>query len=259
MLKAIEDLVSDESFHVQLEPAVTALKQASSVLEWASETENHDTFTDFEAEVTTQLCRCLPESTRDVKSFQSQRVDMWRSYHSIRTETSFYCLWSQFISKITTSQPEPTFYQDVTDRLFEAIVTAAFPPRESSVESNLEQNLTYEDANVVRYVAGYVCRKVREKLSHENKGELLKCLESLLGSEDESSASADWVDVVDRGGLLHVRKGTYMLFCAMEEEVREHFRMGKMAEITDGIRELVETAKWTMMKSFFNGVCLQLA
>ena len=50
-----------------------------------------------------------------------------------------------------------------------------------------------------------------EKLSHENKGELLKCLESLLGSEDESSDSADWVEVVDMGGLLHVREGTYML------------------------------------------------
>ena len=141
MLKAMEDLVSDESFHVQFEPAVTALMQASSVLGWASETGNRDTFTDFEAAITTQLRRCLPENARDVKSFQSQRVDMWRSYHSIRTETSFYYLWSQFISKITTSRPEPTFFQDVKDRLFEAIVIAAFPPTESSVESNFEQNL----------------------------------------------------------------------------------------------------------------------
>ena len=33
--------------------------------------------------------------------------------------------------------------------------------------------------------------------------------------EGAATASVDWVDVVDRGGLLHVKEGTYMLFCAM--------------------------------------------
>ena len=50
-----------------------------------------------------------------------------------------------------------------------------------------------------------------------------------LLEEDEvvpSTASGDWISEVDRGGLWHVREGTYMLLSAMEEEVREHFHMG---------------------------------
>ena len=108
-------------------------------------------------------------------------------------------------------------------------------------------NITYEDANVVRYIAGYVCCKVRTKIeqsSGTNKAALIKCLEGLLSEEEEDAATAstDWVDVVDRGGLLHVKEGTYMLFVAMEEEVREHFRMDKATIMVEGNREHVENA-----------------
>ena len=37
--------------------------------------------------------------------------------------------------------------------------------------------------------------------------------------EDVASASVHWVDAVDRGGLVHIKEHTCMLFCAMEEEV----------------------------------------
>ena len=69
-------------------------------------------------------------------------------------------------------------------------------------------------------------------------------MEGLLSDEEEdaATASADWVDVVDRGGLLHVKEGTYMLFCAMEEEVREHFRIDKATAMVEGNREQVENA-----------------
>ena len=58
----------------------------------------------------------------------------------------------------------------------------------------------------------------------------------LLEEEEKepATASADWVNEVDRGGLWHVREGTYMLFSAMEEEVREHFQMGFVRDMKDG-------------------------
>ena len=65
-------------------------------------------------------------------------------------------------------------------------------------------------------------------------------MEGLLSDEDDESPSADWVDVVDRGGLLRVKEGTYMLFCAMEEEVREHFKLAKADQLAEGNREHVE-------------------
>ena len=123
----------------------------------------------------------------------------------------------------------------------------AFPLKELTPSYSETDNITYEDVNVVRYIAGYVCRKVRTKIeqsSRTNKAALINSLEGLLSDEEEDSAtvSVDWVDVVDRGGLLHVKEGTYMLFCAMEEEVREHFRMDKETTMVEGKREQVENA-----------------
>ena len=69
-------------------------------------------------------------------------------------------------------------------------------------------------------------------------------MKSLISDEEEDAATAstDWVDVVDRGGLLHVKEGTYMLFIAMEEEIREHFQMDKATIMVEANREQVENA-----------------
>ena len=63
MLKAIKDLLDDESFHVPLEPAATAFKQATCVYRWASETTDHQVFDTFHKGVQLHLQSCLPQST----------------------------------------------------------------------------------------------------------------------------------------------------------------------------------------------------
>ena len=55
--------------------------------------------------------------------------------------------------------------------------------------------------------------------------------------EDVASASVHWVDAVDGGGLVHIKERTSILFCAMQEEVRENFRMGKTIDITEDNRQ----------------------
>ena len=241
MQKAIEDVLNDESFHVQLEPAATALKQATCLFKWASD--NQEAFGIFETSFRTHLRTCLLQDISTTRSYQNQRVDMWRKYHSLRISKEFVDLWKELISKAMSEPPEPTFFQDITDRVFEEMVVTAFPLKEPTPSCS-ETDITYDDA---RYIAGYVCRKVRtkiEKSSCTDKAVLIKCLEGLLSDEEEdaATASADWVDVVDRGGLLHVKEGTYMLFVAMEEEVREHFRIDKTTAMVEGNREQVENA-----------------
>ena len=95
----------------------------------------------------------------------------------------------------------------------------------------VDQPITYEDANAVRFAAGYVCRKVKEKLCKTTplNQQMIKCLDGL--TEDrrelhgEVSFSAEWMEMIDRGGLCHGKNGTFYLFNAMEEEVREHFQV----------------------------------
>lgn len=65
------------------------------------------------------------------------------------------------------------------------MITAAFPLEDVTIaeRSNPEpENLSYEDADVVNYIAGYVCRKVRKNIevsSRSNKQQLLSCVEGL--------------------------------------------------------------------------------
>ena len=74
---------------------------------------------------------------------------------------------------------------------------------------------------------------------------MLTCIKALLKEEDgeePESQSATWLNEVDRGGLWHVQEGTYMLFAAMEEEVREHFQVGAIEDAKEGCRERLYTA-----------------
>ena len=56
-----------------------------------------------------------------------------------------------------------------------------------------------------------------QKLSHLLKDELIACLQAL--SEDlgeKKDKSEDWIDAVDRSGLVHITHQIYRFFCAME-------------------------------------------
>ena len=107
---------------------------------------------------------------------------------------------------------------------------------------NADQDVTYEEANVVCYIAGYICHKIFNKIQHlslQNKDVLLRCLDDLIDkdSEDAASASAHWVNVVDRGD---VNEATYMPFCSMEEEQRQQLQLSRIAELSEGCRKEIE-------------------
>ena len=59
ILLAIEHVVSDQSFHIPVEPAATVLGVDKSVLEWASKEENQSIFAKFERNIMAKLHLCL--------------------------------------------------------------------------------------------------------------------------------------------------------------------------------------------------------
>ena len=243
MRRAIEHVVSDQSFQIPVEPAATALSTAKSVLEWVSNEENQSLFAAFEGKVMAELHTCLGDCPKDMRSFRTKRIELCRSYHELRVSVKFTTSWRDFLKKVECV-PVPSFYQEVTDLLFEDILKSQYP-LPTDYTPLVAEDITYEDANVVRYVAGYVYRKVNAKIAKKpNKLHLEKCLKELLQEEGESVAtvSADWLEAMDRGGLVHVREGTYMLFCAMEEVVREYLHANKVAHMTEGFKTTVVKA-----------------
>ena len=236
MLKrATQSVIEDETFHSPVEPAATALRTAKCVLDWSS---NHkEAMVSFEHRICSALRPCFNGAQI---AMTSRKEAMWRAYLKVRTSQEFRLLWKDISAEMKVPHI-PAFYQAVTDHIFKEMFVAITPVQERLLQPI--QPLSYEDVNVIRFAAGYVCRKVYTKVNnsrHPNKEELLSCIMELVERGDvEPSSSTDWVREVDRGGLWHVNESTYMLFCAMEEEFRHHFRLSNMSQLVDGLRDEV--------------------
>ena len=62
----------------------------------------------------------------------------------------------------------------------------------------------------------------------------------------------DWTYAVDKGGLWHVRKGTYMFFSVMEVEVREYLHINTTQKKTEEVKESVINAITTIEDMLFH-------
>ena len=59
--------------------------------------------------------------------------------------------------------------------------------------------LSYEEQNAVRYVAGYVIKNVRQRLTSPKDDELLLALKDLCNTDDDTelAESEEWLCTVD--------------------------------------------------------------
>ena len=152
---------------------------------------------------------------------------MWGSYHQLRSSTASNNLWVTFVQQAIRKTTSPFFYQHVTHYVFKLLMKKKFVLLESkSISDATSPHLTRIEENTLRYVAGYVCRKVKRQLEcskHDNKDNMILYLMELNGDEnDEERGTEDWTNLLDRGELWHVSDTAYNLFYAIEEEVRSH-------------------------------------
>ena len=74
----------------------------------------------------------------------------------------------------------------------------------------------------------HVLKKIRASdLPH--KDDLIKCCQRLIKahySDDNGTTAEEWTDLIDRGGLYHVKETTFQFFVALEDEVRKY--LGKL-------------------------------
>lgn len=82
--------------------------------------------------------------------------------------------------------------------------------------------MTWEEENALRYVAGYICRKVQSKLqksSAKNKEEMVLFCMELCGDEDGDRGTEEWTNAIDRGGLWHINTLCFPYLRKKYEEV----------------------------------------
>lgn len=85
--------------------------------------------------------------------------------------------------------------------------------------------MTDNESSALRYVAGYVCRHLHKKIERENhdlKEEMILCLVELVKDKtvEDQGTSEEWTNLIDRGGLCHIKETTFQLFHVLEYQVR---------------------------------------
>ena len=130
--------------------------------------------------------------------------------------------WKQFLN--TADVPvKPVLFQHLTDVLFRKHLNDHVQVHYVDVVTDTE--LTNNEKGVLCYVAGYICRHLQKRLErdgHEFKEEMILCLSDLVKGDVTNQLGTDeeWTDLLDRGGLWHVKENTYQFFRAVEDVVR---------------------------------------
>ena len=157
------------------------------------------------------------------------RDKLWESYFYIRTQEGFINRWTVFLCGVNSPVGSPVLYQHLTDLVFKELLHLKYSIAANNTENAGVGPLTYNEVNALRYAAGYVCRHIRKKIeasNHPLKEEMTLCLMTMVKEKSDTTSGPceEWTDLVDRGGLWHIRENTHSFFLCLEEEVHVHLQ-----------------------------------
>jgi len=212
---------SDDSFKVKTPSTIEARRCAEVLLTWCLDCKNISLLDKFNKTLTDSVIKVI--SAASTKSFTHNNEKLWRKFFLLRSSQSFVDQWTQFL-KTADVPVKPVLFQHLTDVLFRKLLNDHFQIHHVDVLTDTE--LTNKERGVLRYVAGYICRHLRQKLEregHEFKEEMTLCLLELVKGDDDTEqfgTDEEWTNLIDRGGLWHVKENTYQFFRAVEDVVR---------------------------------------
>ena len=167
-------------------------------------------------------------ATQRSRSRKSRYQVMWTGYHCLSISSELSTLWSSYL---TTNEHSatfvPHFIQPVTRRVMDE--SAFSVDSDHSEDMQRDCPLKADEEQALRYTAGYVPMKLKQKYSKQTDSvRALKYLELLSHMhEEEDDKDIDflqytklWIDTINRGGLYRVNNDAYMLFRAMELATR---------------------------------------
>ena len=218
-MTAIYNVLEDKTFKFDSKAAREAREAAVVLLDWATKDENFPTILTFLQQLQERFQGCI----KYLNPSSINRDRLWQSFFILRSSEEFTKLWEKLLSEAKVN-PTPTLYQQLTTLMFNEDIRKATKIESSS--SQAVEPLTNNEGNALRYTAGYICRHLRKQLersNHDMKEELVLCLMELTADKDSDTTNTDeeWTQRVDRGGLWYVKNTTYLLFVAIEEEVRK--------------------------------------
>ena len=168
-------LIDDDGFSLS-DKARRALLCAHKLQQYELVPQNKKTVSDFCNYLLIHLQDCL-KHPRKVKC-RTLRERIWERYYKFRSSDEFKVMWREFLQKTIGFEACPIFYQYITDKILETLLKNSFKVQDvSSKEQPL--SLDFEEANALRYTAGYVIRSLAKKINrskHQLKDEITLCL-----------------------------------------------------------------------------------
>ena len=233
-------VLKDDCFKVPSSQATEALEAASTLLDWCKEDTNKKQFIVFSKWLVVSLNNCFAVSDR---KFSAQTEKMWEKYHELRVSDSFTGEWDKLFQDSLGKQAMPTLFQYVPRQVFKELL--ANDHAVCDAHNDIQPSpLTWEEENALRYVGGFVCRKVRQKITESSlphKEDMLLLTIALCGDEaDEDRGTETWMNEIDRGGLWHISDDTYSVFLILEYQIRCHLQV-------TALKKLDETTKITII------------
>ena len=212
--------MDDDSFKINTPAIINTRKLAENLMNWCLTIANLCSLESFNKNITEHLQQVILSSA--TKSFMYNKEKLWRQFYLLRCLPDFILQWTAFLSECQIPV-KPVLYQHLTDIIFKTLLQNHF--RILQLETDNSMDSTNNERSALRYASGYICRHLRKKFERENhdlKEEMILCLASLVkdSNSEECGTDEEWLELMDRGGLYHVKETTFQLFCAIKGQVR---------------------------------------
>ena len=192
--------------------------------------------------ITGALHCCLQAGKRHKLPSVAQGV-VWSAFHKMRTRKDILCAWNSFLeaNALQTSSCHELALQVILDEMLKQLLAKQSAAVDMAPEVFVRP-LTLCESNGVRYMAGYIPAKLLKKYRRGSKNSSLdikyklfvKTLQHMKAHEQPGDPDSPyeysklWMEVIDRGGLYHIRDDVFCLFESIEVVVRQHFNFPSM-------------------------------
>ena len=228
-------ILADDSLTLPTEGNKKCLDMAKSMAQYYSSVPTEASL-EFARWLVVALNAVIVAAQKRGKPNELNQERLWRKFNLLTVSDSFIIKWQDFL-KANHLEDQPVFYQHFTelfDSLIQKKLRAAQPdlwPDEVEIEGDTCEPLSFEEENGIRYMGGYVVRKLREHPDCAEFNELLNEMVSTEDMLDENSPSAAWTNAINRGGLVKITADAYQVFLAVESCVRRYLTIKKVSKM----------------------------
>ena len=152
LVRALEEVLSDDSFKINAAPTTESRKSSERLLEWCCKEENShgNTLNEFTQKLVASLKQIIASSR--TKKFSCNTEKFWRNFFLLRITPEFINMWKTFLEG---SGVKPLLFQHLSDLIFRKYLSDHFRVVCLDQQADSEDlELQDSERGVLRYVAG---------------------------------------------------------------------------------------------------------